>query len=409
MENKIELSTEQSAGLDKVLAWSKTAGRGDIFRIFGYAGTGKSTIVEQLAERIGRVNVIFTAFTGKACEVLTRKGCEARTIHSLIYGINAIGRAEIDKLKESLKELPEDSKEFKTVEVKLKGLIKRAMEPQFSIRENAGSIISSANSFIIVDECSMIDEKVGEDLVAIGLPLIVMGDPGQLPPPKGMGYFNPPNIEPDVMLTQIHRQVAHSPILIAATYVRQGQRERLSSIDGGEAFRYIRRAKLTVEEVNNADLIIVGTNKTRLSYNARIRELRGLSGWPKKGEQLICLKNSVPFGYQNGGLFELMADAVYVKDMDKIKLKVKNLNSGLVNECYAWAFHFRNELPSKPWWEYEGAEEFYFGYAITCHKAQGSQAAKVVVIDESKAFRLDADKWLYTALTRASESVTVAY
>lgn len=408
-EANIEFSASQKEALDKVLKWAATAGEGDIFRLFGYAGTGKSTIVEEMAEKIGREKVIFTAFTGKACEVLTRKGCEARTIHSLIYGIDAIGKKEISDLREALEGMEKDSKEFKVAESKLNGLIKRAMDPKFSIRENAGNIISEANNFIIVDECSMIDEKVGEDLVAVGLPLIVMGDPGQLPPPKGLGYFNPPQIVPDVLLTEIHRQAEGSPILTAATLVRQGRRAELKNMLVSAEFQYIPRAKITIPMVNEADLVIVGTNKTRMQYNSRIRELRGLSGWPKAGEQLICLKNSHAYGYQNGGLFELIADSKFDAKQDKVWLRVRNLMSGHVNECYAWAFHFRGEAPKLPWWEYEGAEEFYYGYAITCHKAQGSQAAKVLVIDESRAFRLDADKWLYTAITRASESVIVGF
>jgi superfamily I DNA/RNA helicase len=52
-------------------------------------------------------------------------------------------------------------------------------------------------------------------------------------------------------------------------------------------------------------------------------------------------------------------------------------------------------------------DPFDFGYAITVHKAQGSQWPNVMVFDESEVFEQDAKRWLYTALTRASNTVTV--
>ena len=53
------------------------------------------------------------------------------------------------------------------------------------------------------------------------------------------------------------------------------------------------------------------------------------------------------------------------------------------------------------------SDEFTYGYALTTHKAQGSQWDNVTLFDESYAFREHRDRWLYTALTRAAERVTV--
>lgn len=406
--DKITLTSQQLEGLNKVVSWAETAGPGDIFRIFGYAGTGKSTIVEQLADRIGRERVVFTAFTGKACEVLTRKGCPAQTIHSLIYNAQTEGKSRMAEIRECLEELHPKSKEARELNKELERLVKKALEPSFGFNESRAQKTFEDIGFIIVDECSMIDQTVGEDLIAVGKPLIVMGDPGQLPPPKGLGYFTPPNIKPDVMLTEIHRQSEDSAILTAATKARQNIPLRFGR-DGiyGE-MAVIPRARLTTEQVLSADLIIVGTNKTRRTYNQRIRELKGFKGWPKQGERLICLKNNRALNFQNGGLFEVIEDAVYIALDDQLCVKVKNLNTDVIVECNMWAFHFRDEEPSRPWWEYDSACEFYYGYAITCHKAQGSQANHVLVIDESKYFRADASKWLYTAITRAARSCIIA-
>jgi exodeoxyribonuclease-5 len=56
-----------------------------VFRLFGFAGTGKTTLAKRIAEECGG-DVLFAAFTGKAAQVMRNRGCaNARTIHSLIY------------------------------------------------------------------------------------------------------------------------------------------------------------------------------------------------------------------------------------------------------------------------------------------------------------------------------------
>jgi exodeoxyribonuclease-5 len=60
------------------------------------------------------------------------------------------------------------------------------------------------------------------------------------------------------------------------------------------------------------------------------------------------------------------------------------------------------------WKERLKLDEFAYGYALTVHKAQGSQWDDVLVYDESGVFREDAGKWLYTAVTRAATRVTLA-
>ena len=51
--------------------------------------------------------------------------------------------------------------------------------------------------------------------------------------------------------------------------------------------------------------------------------------------------------------------------------------------------------------------QFQYGYAISCHKSQGSQWDSVVVIDESKTFGKEANRWLYVAITRASKKLII--
>src|SRR5437879_12805740 len=82
----------QDAALRAASAWLKAArGRPSIFRLFGYAGTGKTTLAKHIAESVDG-KVLFAAFTGKAASVMRSKGCaRASTIHSLIYRAHESG------------------------------------------------------------------------------------------------------------------------------------------------------------------------------------------------------------------------------------------------------------------------------------------------------------------------------
>ena len=79
-------SPQQDAALLAVSAWLKDKNGPQVFRLFGWAGTGKSTLAVHLAQ--GVKSVKYAAFTGKAALVMRRKGCKgASTIHSLIYQV----------------------------------------------------------------------------------------------------------------------------------------------------------------------------------------------------------------------------------------------------------------------------------------------------------------------------------
>ncbi len=137
-------SPQQDAALVAVADWLK-AGSPQIFRLFGYAGTGKTTLARHIAEDIDG-DVLFAAFTGKAAQVLRSAGAEnARTIHSLIYR----PRGE------------------ETVEDEDKGTT--TVSPMFSL--NRASPVGKA-ALVIVDECSMVDEELGRDLLSFGTPLL---------------------------------------------------------------------------------------------------------------------------------------------------------------------------------------------------------------------------------------------
>jgi exodeoxyribonuclease-5 len=374
----MELSPQQDDALKAVARWLKGGGRPPIFRLFGYAGTGKTTLARYFAEHVeGQVQ--FAAFTGKAAQVLRSKGASnARTIHSLIYRPRGEERVE-------------DSSTGKT-----------AVSPTFSL--NRQSPIARAK-LVIVDECSMVDEELGKDLLSFGTPILVLGDPGQLPPISGGGYFT--NQEPDYLLTEIHRQARDNPIIRLALDVREG-REFMKGDYG--AAQVIGREEVTQELVLGADQVLVGTNRTRRRYNRRLRELKGFTvDYPQAGDKLVCLRNDTAKGLLNGSLWKVMTSArETVKpginllvspeddDPDRGVAKIKLLKAA-----------FEDPDAEIPWQQRKRFDDFDFGYALTVHKAQGSQWGKVVLFDESFAFKETRERWLYTAITRAAERLTV--
>src|SRR3990172_11942416 len=93
----MEWSPQQDQALKAVEDWLHDPSK-QLFRLFGYAGSGKTTLAKHFAEHVKGLT-FFAAFTGKATHVLRQRGCpNASTIHSLIYHPR-------DKSRERLTEL----------------------------------------------------------------------------------------------------------------------------------------------------------------------------------------------------------------------------------------------------------------------------------------------------------------
>lgn len=371
-------SPQQDAALRRVREWLADKQGPQIFRLFGYAGSGKTTLAKEVAAQVSG-KVLFACFTGKAALVLRQKGCDdASTIHSLIY---------------------------KPTRDEITG------EMHFNL--NRDSALASA-SLLIIDEVSMVGEELARDLLSYGTRVLVLGDPAQLPPVKGEGFFI--NVQPDVMLTEIHRQAAENPIIRMSMDVREGRR-----IQPGQygTSLVVQRASLTKEELRDmvlsADQLLCGMNKTRQTFNERVRELKGIAArnlagdmdWrPRTGDRLVCLRNNKDKSLLNGGLWS--AARVEIVG-DKAGLRVESLDEperDPVDVVVPSAF-FTGHEKELDWRVRKEFEEFTYGYALTVHKSQGSQWDNVLVFDESAVFREDRAKHLYTAITRAAERVTV--
>jgi exodeoxyribonuclease-5 len=356
-------SPEQDRALKAVAQWLE-GGKAQVFRLFGYAGTGKSTLARHVAEHVDG-DVVFAAFTGKAALVMRHKGCkDARTIHSLIY------RATDSDTE----------------------------EPSFVLNDESDA---TRARLIVIDECSMVDEELGRDLLSFGKKVLVLGDPAQLPPVKGGGYFT--EAAPDVMLTEVHRQAADNPIVRLSMTIRAGGRlER--GVYGSSSV--VSRDALDPALVTGADQVLVGMNKTRRAYNGRLRQLRGFTGdLPVSGEKLVCLRNNRKKGLLNGALFTVKSAGALRRG--KVRMLVTPEEGGGHFQRVAVIPQMFSSEGEIPYAMRKDSDEFDFGYALTVHKAQGSQWDSVVLFDESFAFRDHRAQWLYTGVTRAAQKLTV--
>jgi exodeoxyribonuclease V len=361
---------QQDAALTAASKWFKDApGKASIFRLFGYAGTGKTTLAKHIAEGIDG-KVLFAAFTGKAACVMRSKGCRgASTIHRLIYK-------------------PKDQDEE---------------NPTFELWSKAPAAFAK---LIIIDECSMVDAELARDLLSFEVPLLVLGDPAQLPPIQGGGFFT--DAKPDAMLTEVHRQARDNPIVRLSMDIRAGI--PLAQGQYGET-QVVERADLDPRRVIAADQILVGRNVTRRAYNGRLRERRGFAGpLPVTGDKLVCLRNNRVKGLFNGALWVVKERPKQRRNIVRMRLNPdEDLGDGhnetvkvsVRSEC------FTGRIEELDWLERKPFDEFDFGYVLTVHKAQGSQWDDVVLFDESDVFRENRGRWLYTGVTRAAKRLCV--
>lgn len=336
--------------------------RQPFFFLAGPAGTGKTTIAKLIASEAK--NPIFCAPTGRASRVLAKKvGDVASTIHSLIY----------------------------TVYTNLEG------EPEFTLNTDSERLADC--DLLVVDEASMVSAKLAGDLYFFDIPLLLLGDPAQLPPVTSQPVYKVE--EADYVLTTVHRQALDNPVIRLATDVRLGKGVRVGKYGESEVLRVPYSEALEAWGDADVDLRLAGTKKTVKTFNQLAHEALYGSNWlVAEGESIISLRN---WGIvYNGDLWK--ATTPLPKGAPEL------VNLGVEELGGPRKLSFKADLAPLL-----GQESKYkrdqvpvdLAHAITVHKAQGSEATKVAVIDESRYFGRYRKNHLYTALTRAKEAVTL--
>ena len=390
------LSAQQDRALHDVSRWYRSKSS-QIYRLFGYAGTGKTTITKQLIAEVGDAAVCM-APTGKAASVMRRSGLtNATTIHKLIYQPKDKSQKRLKELQALVLRLGNQgpSPALAKAQEELRLEEQNVLRPAFSLNRDSKGMKDA--KLIVLDESSMVDEQTGQDLMSFGLPILALGDPGQLPPVKGAGYFTAR--KPETLLTEVHRQARDSGIIRLATDIREHGDISPTARYGDDAI-IVKARDMDPAQWLAADQLLVGSNATRRAFNQRIRELRGhTSPVPMRGERVVCLRNNHDLGLLNGEQFTVNEDAHYTDEMVDLLIENEGVQVGVC--CHRAPF----EGQDVDFWSKRDAEEFDYGYAMTVHKSQGSSFAHTLLYDQWRSTART--QWLYTGVTRASEKIVV--
>ena len=387
----MELTIKQELGLKEILSRYKNKEKYVV--ISGFAGSGKSTLVKFAIAALGvdPSRVAYATYTGKAAEVLRKKGNEgACTLHRLLY--NHIPKSNGGFIRVPKKELEVD--------------------------------------IVVVDEVSMVPKTMVEMLLRHRIYVIFLGDPFQLPQ-IDKNEANDLLDHPHVFLDEIMRQAAESEIIQLSMKIRN--RENIDFMNGKEVI-VMPRKELTTGCLTWADQILVATNATRHSINNQMRQILGYEGLPQDGERMICLKNYWDDLNDDGDSLVNGTTGIIRNPFETFRMIPRYIQTSnptipiIQGEFYADGSDVPFEsvsmdkkmiMEGEPFLDWKTSyqlgklipkigdirpREFAFAYAITCHKAQGSEWDKVLTIEENFPFdRIEHARWLYTAVTRAAE------
>jgi ATP-dependent exoDNAse (exonuclease V) alpha subunit len=398
-----ELSTlndGQRDALDSIVKWQEDGGWPPL-TLGGLAGTGKSTLVGLLPDMLPkRTQIAFATYTGKAASVLASKlpgDARVSTLHRLLYQ-----PVEMTTCAESGEMIPGKA-------VRCGAHRAREAECPAAVQVSFTPVADplAGLDLVVVDEASMVPQRLWEDLTSHGVPVLAVGDHGQLPPVKSA--FNL-MAAPDITLEEIHRQAAGSPVLAVARWARE--QGHIPHGWFGENVIKIKPHELGLPGFGlhpaEADLIICATNATRQFHNDGIRALHGRSGPPAEGDVVICLRNNYDSGLFNGQRGVVLENSAGRDDKEYLMvIEMDGLEAPWKGRVAVAPFGNPPSVAAQVRDRDLGL--FDFGYAITAHRAQGSEAEKVIVIEEGwpdpgTEMRR---RWLYTSVTRASKELTV--
>lgn len=376
----------------------------------GYAGTGKTFLISEfkkyLDEKEEKCCVAFVTPTGKAASVLKRKlenlNCFninnnfCGTIHSFMY------YPKIDE---------------KTMLIK--GWYKKGKNEIGPYR------------LIIIDEASMVDREIFNDLRSYNIPIIAVGDHGQLYPVSSKNNFSLMK-NPDFVLTEIYRQDKGNAIIDISMEAR-----KTGDIKNGYysncVFKTNPNDKVARHVMENTDFLnsnivmLTNSNRERMLMNEYVRITNKFNKdiiYP--GEKVVCLTNNYNYGCMNGEIYNVMWITSYDKNLYEMVVKKEGEESltsiltlkksfgqesyeNLYSEIYKLKQYYFKKKKDHPEVVKNGFALFDFGYAMSVHKAQGSSWEKIILFERRNKYQDDDSwkRWLYTGITRAERSLLI--
>lgn len=386
-----ELTNQQKEALVKTKNWWRNKDK-QVWEISGAAGTGKTTIVYFLIDEIGlnKDDVLFMAYIGKATLALARKGNYAQTIHSTIYNVV---------------EVPVCDEEGRIV-TRNDRVVTR---PDFVKKEKLPSNIK----MLVVDEAAMVSEEIAKDVLSFGLPVIALGDSNQLDPVFGEPYFLK---HPDIVLTEPMRQSLDSPIIYLSQLAMHGKYIKTGKY--GNNCYVIDKDMITDNMLTKTDVVICGTNKVREQLNDRIRhDILGINKeYPIVGEKMICRQNNWSRKIDEN-IFLINGMVGYVENVYLDSYNGRSIDidfrPDFMNDEYFKKLTIDYKYLTESYLDKKKSKRSYYNkfeyaYAISIHLSQGSEWDSVFIYNESYGTSEFRKKALYTAITRAKQSLILA-
>ena len=384
----IELTSEQQDLVSRLCEWYRNSDQ-QTFSYTGAAGTGKTTVIRAFIEELHIKKYVACAFVGKAVTVLSRQGLPASTIHSLIYNVGWIPVKDDDG----------------------NPVLKEDGTPKMKVEFALKSHINGHPQLIIVDEATMVNDDLAEDILSFGIKTVFIGDCNQLHPVFGISSVM---LYPNFRLTKIMRQAEGNPIV----YLSQRVLKRQPLIPGNYGQSRVLQSLQLHDNFREYDTIIAARNSERDRINNHIRHnvLKIRSPYPVMGDRLICRQNDWSRSLE-GDLYLTTGMTGTVLSVDRSLGGSRFMSIDFKPDISRDEFYnlpldmnyIKLDYEDRKLYGFSHYEKFEYGYAVTCHACQGSQYDRVLYLCQ---WFHDADlttKVNYTAITRAVECIDITY
>lgn len=365
-----------------------------------YIVTHNTTLVKFIISALDvdpEKDVAYIAFTGRAATVLSKKGNpNAMTAHKLLY--------------------------------------KAYQKPDGTFFFKPNPPGSLGYKVIVLDECSMLPKGMWDRLLSHGVYVIACGDPAQLPP------INPEDDnhaldKPHIFLDEIMRQAQDSEIIRLSMWVREGHDIKDFNCSN-EQVKILSKNKLVSGVYTWADQILCATNATRNNINALMRQYKGFGSTPEVGDKIVSLSNHWDISSANGNNVLTNGSIGIITNFDIVSehfprfitsepvdymytsMKIEDEDDYFSNLPIDYNTLLKNQktLNIKQCMQIKRSKQifidppydFAYAYALTTHKFQGSEAPKILLVEENFPFAKEEHmRWLYTGITRASSRLVV--